>query len=260
MIGDFVSGSRYFMRGLRIIRQGGLRRFVIMPVIINILVFGTAVLIGIDQFDNLLNWILPGGESWWAEFARIALWVFFAVAVFVVLFFTFTLLANLLGAPFNGLLSEIVERSLIGEEKGKPGGIPEFLSTILPSLIGELRKLVYFIGLAVLVFILTLIPIVNLLSPFLWALFTSWMLAVEYIAYPMENNKRYFSQVKNLLRQNRAMALGFGMTAMVMNLVPLLNFLVMPAAVAGATALWVERLRRLDRDGGTGNRDESYSR
>jgi CysZ protein len=242
LIGDIISGAGYFFRGFKLVREKGIRRYVLIPLIINTLVFLAAILIGIDQFENVLEWLLPGGNRWWAEFARVVLWIFFAVAALVILFFTFTVMANLFGAPFNGLLSEKVESHILGEKEEDSGGLKDFMLNVWPTLVSELRKITYFLILAGLVFLLTLIPLVNVASPLLWAIFTSWMLAVEYIAYPMENNKLYFSQVKNMLRQKRGIALGFGMTAMGVSLIPLLNFLVMPAAVAGATALWVEQL------------------
>jgi CysZ protein len=41
----------------------------------------------------------------------------------------------------------------------------------------------------------------------------------------------------------RALSLGFGMAVMFSSMVPLINFVIMPAAVCGATALWLERCR-----------------
>ncbi|NIO16454.1 MAG: sulfate transporter CysZ [Deltaproteobacteria bacterium] len=250
MIGDFLSGAGYFFQGLRIVRQKGVRPFVLMPLLVNFLVFAAAILIAIDQYGNLLGWLLPGGDSWWAEFARIALWIFFAAAALTVLFFTFTLVANVIGAPFNGLLSEKVELILAGAEGKEPAMSGGFFSTIIPSIASEFRKLSYFLVLAALLVLLTLVPLVNVVSPFLWFAFSSWMLAVEYLAYPMENHDIYFSQVKARLRQDRWAALGFGMGCLVVGMVPVVNFFIMPAAVAGATAMWVERLSRMGSENG----------
>ena len=72
----------------------------------------------------------------------------------------------------------------------------------------------------------------------LWLIFAGWMMALQYIDYPMDNNLRSFAQVRDLLRGNRVTALGFGFTVLVAALVPLVNFIVMPAAVAGATVYW----------------------
>jgi CysZ protein len=45
--------------------------------------------------------------------------------------------------------------------------------------------------------------------------------------------------------QKRFLNLGFGSAVSVATMTPFLNFLVMPAAVAGATALWVDQLKSL---------------
>lgn len=249
MFGDFVKGAGYFLKGFSLVRTPGLRRFVFMPLVINIVVFSVAIWFGIGQFDILLDWILPGGDSWLTEFARVMLWVFFAAATLVILFFTFTVIANLVGAPFNGLLAEKVERHLTEGSPGGDGGIREFISSILPSIGSELRKLAYFLILASALLILTVMPGINVLSPLLWAFFSSWMLAVEYLAYPMENNRIYFRRARSMVRGRWALALGFGMAAMGMSLIPVVNFFIMPAAVAGATALWVEGFQKVRGDG-----------
>jgi CysZ protein len=45
--------------------------------------------------------------------------------------------------------------------------------------------------------------------------------------------------------KKRFLNLGFGSAVSVATMTPILNFLVMPAAVAGATALWIEQLKQL---------------
>ena len=74
----------------------------------------------------------------------------------------------------------------------------------------------------------------------MWLLFSAWMLALEYLDYPLSNHGRLFPHYRGALRQRRWLALGFGGAVLLLTLVPLLNFIVMPAAVAGATALAVK--------------------
>jgi len=76
-------------------------------------------------------------------------------------------------------------------------------------------------------------------------LFGIWMMAVQYIDYPADNNKLGFDEMLAWLRDKRWQSLGFGGIVYVALLVPLLNLLIMPAAVAGATLFWV-------REGGKG--------
>ena len=66
------------------------------------------------------------------------------------------------------------------------------------------------------------------------------MMAIQYCDYPMDNNKVSFPQMKLLLKQDRLTAIGFGGLIQFGLLVPLLNLLIMPAAVVGATIYWVE--------------------
>ena len=78
---------------------------------------------------------------------------------------------------------------------------------------------------------------------FLWVLLGAWMMALEYLEYPLNNHGRLFPEVRALLRQRRGLALGFGGAVLLLTLIPVLNFVAMPVAVAGATRLCVERLR-----------------
>ncbi|MEN8263964.1 MAG: sulfate transporter CysZ [Nitrospirota bacterium] len=243
MISDLLSGIKYFFQGFKLVTRPELRRFVIAPLIINIIVFTGAIIVAVNQFNDLLAWLLPQGPGWWAELVQTVLWVFFAAIVLLILFFSFTILANLLGAPFNGLLSEKVEGYLSGETLNDSGGFRGFISTILPSIKSELRKILYFLITALLILLTMLIPGVQVIAPFLWALFTSWMLALEYTAYPMENHKIYFSQVRSHLKKHKLLAFGFGTAVMIASSIPVVNFIVVPAAVAGATAMWVNRLK-----------------
>ena len=86
----------------------------------------------------------------------------------------------------------------------------------------------------------TFIPLINVVSPVLWVAFGSWMLALEYLSYPMENHNMKFKRVRQRLSEKRMISFGFGLAAMLGTMIPLVNFIIMPAAVAGAAALWVD--------------------
>ena len=103
----------------------------------------------------------------------------------------------------------------------------------------EGRKLLYHLPRLLGVFVLTLIPLINAAAPVLWFLFGAWTLAVQFADYPLENRGRPFRDTLTLLRANRAAALGFGACATLALAVPLVNFLLVPVAVAGGTLLWL---------------------
>jgi len=244
MANNPLDGAGYLMRGLGLISKPGIRPFVLIPLMINILVFSLLIWLGVDQFEALMDRFLPAEGSWLA-WLRWLLWPLFAIAIVLVIFYTFTVFANLFAAPFNGLLAEKVERYLGGELPQQPGGIKQTMKDILPSLLSEARKMGYFLLRAIPLLILFLIPGLNLAAPFLWMAFSAWFMAVEYGDFPMANHGLKFKEQHRRLKQSRLTALAFGGGLTLMMMVPLLNFFAMPAAVAGATVFWHERLKEL---------------
>jgi CysZ protein len=93
--------------------------------------------------------------------------------------------------------------------------------------------------LAMLSLVSLIIPFVNFIVPWLWVLFGAWMMVIQYIDYPMDNNGFSFRAMRRSLRQQRLLHLGFGAGVSFLLMIPIVNFFAMPIAVAGATALYV---------------------
>jgi CysZ protein len=90
--------------------------------------------------------------------------------------------------------------------------------------------------------LLFFVPLLNLLAPPAWLLFGAWMLAMEYLDYPLGNRGLLFSEVRARATEQRSLTLGFGIGVLCLTLIPLLNFVAIPSAVAGATRLALERM------------------
>ncbi|WP_089729919.1 sulfate transporter CysZ [Candidatus Thiosymbion oneisti] len=236
-----VSGAGYLLKGMRLIMQPGLRRFVLLPLLINILVFSAAIWYGVSRFESFLAWMESKVPSWlhWLDWV---LWPLFVLVLVILVFYSFTLVANLLASPFNGLLAEKVELYLTGRPLHEGGGWKQALMTLVPTLLDELGKLLFAALAAVPFLILFLIPGINLAAPALWFLYTAWILTLEYSDYPMGNHGLRFREMRARLRRKRVLGLGFGAATAGLTMVPVVNFIVMPSAVAGATAMWVDEL------------------
>ena len=241
MIGQPITGARYLLRGLHLITQPGLRRFVILPVLINVLVFTLLISLVAGQFGALIDQWLPTLPDW-LSWLNYLLWTLFAVTAAVFVFFSFTLLANLIAAPFNGLLAEAVERYLTGHELPSGSSFLQVLKDAPAAMFDELGKMLYFLIWVIPLLIISWIPPFSLVAPVLWVLFSAWMLAVEYADYPMGNHGLKGKEQRAILRSKRFQSLGFGGLTMAGTVVPVVNLIIMPTAVAGATAMWVESL------------------
>ncbi|OUR85359.1 sulfate transporter [Methylophaga sp. 42_8_T64] len=241
---DFFAGIRYLFRGFALINRKGVRPYAYFPMAINTLLFSFAIWFGISEFDQWMNALIPSWlPDWLVDAVMWVLWPLFVGLLSLIVFFTFSIVANILAAPFNGALAEAVELSLSGESA--PQIAWQQIIKDAPKLIfNEIRKLLYLVMWVIPLIILSLIPVLNIFSPLLWLLFSSWMLALDYHDYPMGNHQLLFKQQRAVLKQKRSLALGFGMATMFATMIPIVNFIVIPAAVAGATALFVERLKK----------------
>ena len=236
-----MSGPAYIFRGLTLLTRPGIRFYVVIPLLINILVFTGAIWLGLNQFDGWLEWLMAKLPEWlqWMS------WIFyllFVILLFLVVFFTFSLVANIIAAPFNDYLCAAVIRQLSGEKPPQTtsGGM---VQQSIKSVKDEVRKFGNYLLWAIPLLILFIIPVVNLAAPFIWFMFTAWMLAREYLEYPMSQFDLDFSQQKTQMAERKFLSFGFGAAVSVITMIPFVNFLVMPAAVAGASALYLDKMR-----------------
>jgi len=235
-INNPIKGANYLFQGAKLITKPPIRNVVLIPFVINIVLFGLLIWFGAGQFAEFIDWLLPDKSAWVRRF----LWPLFAIVTLIIVFFVFTLVANIVGAPFNGLLSERVEEHLTGKKPDQSGGWRKMINNLVPTFIAEIKKLLYILLLTALYLLLFIVPIVNLIAPILWTFFSAWMLALEYVDYPMSNHGVSFDELRKRLKEKKLLALGFGISTLILITIPVLNFLAMPAAVAGATVMWVE--------------------
>ncbi len=233
-----LSGPHYLSQGLKLVLSPGLRLFVLLPLTINLILFVGLIGFAVQQFGGWVDAFMPSLPNW-LSFLEYLLWPLFVVLVLLMVFFTFTMLANIIAAPFNGFLAEKVEVVVRGEDTLPAFSWAELLAMVPRTLGREARKLGYFLPRAIGLLILSCIPVVNLVAAPLWLLFGVWMMAVQYIDYPADNNKMSWQDMLAWLREKRWQSLGFGGITYAALLIPGLNILMMPAAVAGATVFWV---------------------
>ncbi len=237
---EFIKGATYILHGFQLIHRKGIRHFAYIPIAINTVLFSIAIWISTSYFSEWLARITPSWLPQWL--LDWVLWPVFFLLLAVIVFFSFSIVANLLTAPFNGVLAEAVEDALTGQ---KPQSMdwPEIIKDAPGMIWNEVRKLLYVLLWLIPLFILSWIPGINLVAPVLWTLFSAWMLALDYHDYPMGNHQLKFPQQRSLLRQRRWLALGFGLAALAGTMIPVVNFLIIPAAVAGATALFLREIQ-----------------
>lgn len=234
-----MSGAGYFIKGFSLINTKGIRRFVLIPLTVNIILFGAAFYYLFSQISQYINEVI----SWlpdilsWVDFL---LWPLAVVLILVSSSFIFSAIANWIAAPFNGLLAERIEAHLTGEVL--PGSLADAFKD-LPRIFGrEWTKLKYYIPRAIVFLaVFFLLPVIGQV---IWFLFSAWMMSVQYCDYPFDNHKVGFNEMRNELLRHRGKCFSFGIAVLVFAMIPLVNLVVMPVAICGATAMWVDHFRK----------------
>ncbi len=236
------SGLYYFSQGWKLISLPGIRRYVFMPLLINVLLMGGAFW---WLFTRLDTWI-PALLSYvpdWLQWLSYVIWPLAVISILLVFGYLFSTLTNWIAAPFNGLLAEQLEARLTGATP-PDGGITGIMKDLPRIMKREWQKLAWYLPRAVLLLILYFIPGVGqTVAPVLWFLFSAWMMSIQYCDYPFDNHKVPFRTMRGALRTRKMTNMQFGMIVNLFTMIPVLNLFIMPVAVCGATALWVDEYR-----------------
>jgi len=234
-----ASGFHYFLKGFSLIKQPKLLPFVLIPLLVNLVLFSVSFYYLFQQVDVWLIELETNLE--WLS------WLFFIIkplafiAILLVFGFFFGSIANIIAAPFNGLLAEQTE-FLLTNTKAPDSSIKSILLDLPRVISREWIKIKYYVPRALILFLLFFVPVLGqTIAPFLWFVFTAWMLNIQYADYIFDNNKIDFTTMKSEITHSRFQSLSFGASVALSQSIPVLNFMIMPVAVCGATAMWVDK-------------------
>jgi len=239
-----TSSPAYLLKGFKLLSHPRVRLFVIAPLLINFLLFAIITTWAFGEFNDALT-VMLGNIPEWLQFLAWIIWPIFVVLLLMVYGYTFAIVSNLIGSPFYGLLAERIAEVISNESNNTPMTLKKCAKIGQRAFIRELQKLWYFLPrLAAVVItsaVLTFIPIVSVIAPAITFLWGAWSLSLQYLDYPADNSEVDFKQLLSSLRRSRSTSIGFGGIVLGVSAIPIVNLFAAPAAVAGATMLWVEK-------------------
>ncbi|NLK84455.1 MAG: sulfate transporter CysZ [Aeromonadales bacterium] len=228
----------YLKDGISIALSKECRAYLVVPVIINILILS---LFGYGLFSYINKLIFDIFQAV-PEFLTFLAYVISGIVMLMIIFvgcYFFSTIATIIASPFYGLLSDKVEMKL-NNSHGDDMSIIDIIKDIPRILKRELRKQLFFLPLALICLIISFIPVVNLISPILWFLLTSWMGCLQYCDYAYDNHKVAFNDMHKDLKDNKLPTFIIGATIAIGLSIPILNIIIPPAAVCAGTKYYVE--------------------
>jgi CysZ protein len=244
----FWRGLTYPFRGARLVylERPGLVRYWGMPVLLTLLAAVGIVWGAVSARDALVEavWSTPAGEGTWADVLRalheLVEWLAVMLLVLVGLV-GLSLVTSLIAAPFNDALSEAVEEHVTGRP-GVPFSLRILLRDTVRTVLLELVKFALYAAVMGPLFVLSFV--VPVLGQAVYAVFgfvfTALYFSIDYIDWPASRRDRGLRARAAVVRRNFWPMFGFGTGVWFFLIVPIVNLLFMPAAVAGGTLLFLD--------------------
>jgi CysZ protein len=233
----FFAGVGLFFRGLSIYgRNPGLVLLGVLPALITFVLLGSAfalLVYFIDDVARAVTWFAADWSKGLRDLVRVIAGIAILVAAGLVSIVGYAGLTVAVGDPFYEKIAERVDGQL-----GDPPRVvnPPWWRSLLRGIGESVRLILLSTTIGIMLFLAGFLPVVGqTVVPVLGGLFGGWALAIELTGVAFARRGFRLRDRRRVLRRNRALALGFGVTVFVGFLIPLGAVLLMPAAVAGGT-------------------------
>jgi len=245
VMGSFFRGLGYPYRAVGFVRQHGLTRFVVAPLLLSALLYALFFVSLYFWFGQVSDWIWarPAGGGLWGAVLGF-FWQVFRGALGLLLVglgaILFVLIAQVLSAPFLDLLSEKTEEIVLGRTP-KAFTLSRALAEVRYALLDLLRVLLLLGGLNVLLLFLHLVPgvgtLANAAANALWTLLFG---AYAFLDYPLSRRHIPFGGKWRVVLRSPSLSLGFGAAVFATLLVPIVGLFLLPFACVGGTLLFCD--------------------
>jgi len=245
----FGIGIKAYSEAHRLIFKKNFWGYLILPGIINIILFFTVFLLGWKYSDVLRDAFFdliglsdsPDGflKYLWMIF-HFLMSLIFKLIFLVVYISVYKYVVLALISPALAILSEKTEHVVKGTEY--PFHFSQFLSDIFRGIIVVLRNLILEMLWIIAFIFISYIPLIGWLSPVILFFVACYYLGFSFIDYTCERRRLSISASARLIRKNKGAAMANGIMFYLILLIPLVGLLFAPAYATVAATLMFDKL------------------
>jgi CysZ protein len=238
----FFRGLSLPFRGAKVVyvEHPDLVRFWLVPILVTLAVLASSIWAVFHYDDTLIGmvWSEPtstaeGWEGWLVDLLHGAFSLLVDALLLVLALLVALMVSGLVAAPFNARLAEVLDERLSGVRPPpfelKRIAIDLLRAAVIESGFAVINLVLFVAGLALPV----ASPVLFVVGLVAWALY----FAVAYVDAPLASRGKTLSERFSFVGRHPMALLGFGTGVGLFLVVPLLNLLFMPAAVAGGVLL-----------------------
>ena len=137
-----TGGPSLILEGFRLLWRPDIRWLVVVPLLINIVLFVSATGFAAQWLQSWITAITASIPEWLQWLAWI-IWFLFAVLALAIYAFIFTIIANLIGSPFYGVIAQRIIASETNGKQSNDAVNQHFLKTAWQSVLREVHLIGY---------------------------------------------------------------------------------------------------------------------
>lgn len=160
----------------------------------------------------------------------------FSVMMYFIVSWSFVLMVSIIASPFNDLLSQRLEKQLLKQELPSLGeSLSSSFPKILATILNEIKKVSFVLGLSALAFFIGLFPLLAPLSLAIGAI----VIACEFLDFSWSRHDLALKECRKSLRANFLAYLLGGVFFMIIIAIPFVGIIVPSWGTSFFTVLWV---------------------
>lgn len=209
--------------------------WVIAPALVTALILGALVVLASRMLDGIVTKLTGYLPSFLADVAGWGLSLLVIIGLVAGAILLFVSVAGAIAGPFCEMLSEAVEEKLTGKSS-PPFSLPQFVVDAGKGIAHSLRRLITSLLAALLLVILSFIPLLGSLAALaIGGYFASRAAAYDSYDAILSRRSMSYAEKHAFLAQYSARSLGLGAAVAGMMLVPFVNLVALGVGAVGAT-------------------------
>ena len=224
----------------------GLKRYLIIPFLMNILLLGAIVYCSFHYLYPTITALLPQGTEWYLAFFRIFAKLFVVAFTIIAAAFIYSVAGMAICAPFIEPISEKIEYVITGHKDETPFTFSGIFRDIGRALKASFSFFIFFIIFNLLLLFLNLIPVAG---NAVYAV-VSFMSVLFFLGYQMfdsifSRKGLSFTKKMSMLWKIKWASMGVGFGFILVTYIPIVGFLAPVLAAAAATEFYFHGQRDL---------------
>ncbi len=223
----FRLGLRTYAQALSFMMRNGLGWYFIFPVLFNILLLvggfysvstlSDGLIASLSQWVNIESWDF-WGSGFIVTIIKGFIWIVLRILFFVIYAYIGGYVIIIMLSPVYAFLSEKTEEALTGNKLPFDG--VQLIKDIIRGVFLAVRNLSVELFFTLILFVLSFIPVVGLLTPIALFLVSAYFYGFSFLDYTLERRRLKIGVSVRLMRKNKGLAIGNGFVFSFVLLIP----------------------------------------